>query len=181
MQQPPQQMQWQQSSQQMQPQQPQQMQWQQPQPQQMQWQQPQQQMQWQQPQPQMQWQQPPQMQHQQQVYNKQSNSSGSWFQPCGDGSIIPFGRMPPQMTILLRMLVRNCLWIIIFLILILLFVKYLIHPCYEDCRSFFLIETMVTPIPYIGPIAARIICFFACFFIKGLEFFFNGFTKILGI
>ena len=160
---------------------------QQPQPQYQQQPQPQPQYQQQpQPQPQYQQQPPPQYQQQTPAYSKPpqsqtSASSGSWFQPCGDGSIIPFGTGPPQLTIILRMLVRNCLWIVIFLILLLLFVKYLIHPCYGECRSFFLIESVVHPIPLIGPIAARVICFFACLFINIIKFFFNGLTKFLGI
>jgi hypothetical protein len=78
------------------------------------------------------------------------------------------------------MLVRNCLWIIIFLIFALVFLKYILHPCYGDCKNFFLMKA-VSGFPIIGPIASQGICFFACLWWGGIKFIFNSLTSFLEI
>jgi hypothetical protein len=179
-QQQPQQQQPQQQPQQQQPQQ-QQPQQQQPQQQQPQYQQPQyQQPQYQQPQYQQ-----PQYQQQDYGYQMQPQQEDSvtktfdYFHPCGDGSSIFLPN--PILTIIARMVIKNCIWIVLGLIGIIIFIRYLIQPCYGDCKNNVLISGIVANIPIIGKPLSTAICFFACLWISWLKFMFNSLTSVLGL
>ena len=176
----------QQQQQQMPPQQQQQMPPQQPQqqmPQQPQQQMPQQQQQMQQ-QPQQQMPQVLQQQFQYQTQYQQQYQepeitaeeppvkSFDYWHPCGDGKSIFLPN--PALTVIARMVIRNCLWIVLGLTITIIAVIYFLKPHYDSCRSFVIVDGLIAKIPLIGkPISA-----FMCLWYAWYAFLVNTFLSI---
>ena len=121
---------------------------------------------------QMQQQYPMQMQQQQSMaQNNSEEGSFSIWHPCGNGDNIFLPH--PVMTMVARLAIRNCLWIVLGIIALIFIIRYLIHPCYGECKSNVLMKG-IDQIPWVGNIAVKVICFFSCFYI-------NMFTNVLKI
>ena len=104
--------------------------------------------------------------------------SFDFWHPCGDGSSIFLPH--PVFTMVARMVIKNCLWVAIGLILFVIFIRYLLQPCYGDCKGNVIISG-ISGIPVIGNVIATGICLFACLYIGWFKFLFNGATAILGL
>ena len=115
-----------------------------------------------------------QQQYQQQPMAQDNSNEGSSFSiwhPCGKGEDIFLPH--PAITMIARLAIRNCLWIVLGIIALIFIIRYLIHPCYDECKSNILMKG-IDQIPWVGDTAVKVICFFSCFYI-------NMFKKVLEI